>query len=123
MQYRRSERMGGLPTLNYGLSSLSSHQLSFVRLASFVRNERHEPGSLDRLRDGVLAGGCTASLATAHNATVTVGQLAEQVEVFVIDKHRTRTDAVDADRVFFSNFDVGSFGHELVLRRFFSGGR
>ena len=44
---------------------------------------------------------------------MSIGQLAEQVEIFVVDKHRTGTHAIDADRIFFGDFDVGSFGHNL----------
>ena len=46
--------------------------------------------------------------AAADDAAVAVGQLAEQVEVLVVDEHRTRTDAVDADRVFLDNAAGGS---------------
>ncbi len=69
---------------------------------------------------------CVATcLTTADNSAMAVGQLAEQIEIFVIDEHRTRTDTIDADRVFLGEFgsvfpfsnhrfsQFGAFGLEL----------
>ena len=47
----------------------------------------------------VLAGGVAAGLAAADDAAVAVGELAQQVEVFVVDVHRPRRDALDVDRI------------------------
>src|SRR6187549_1919611 len=68
--------------------------------AADVGHQAHESGPLDRLGNRVLARSVATSLAAAYDAAVTVGQLAQQVEVLVVDEHRPGTDAVDADGVF-----------------------
>jgi hypothetical protein len=64
------------------------------------RHQSHEPSSLDSRRDGMLTHRRTAALATADDFAVTIDQLAEQFDVFVIDVHRPRPVAVDENRVF-----------------------
>lgn len=64
-----------------------------------VRQQGHEAGALDGAGNGVLAGGVATGLATADDAAVTVGQLRKQVEVFVVDVHRTRGLAINVDGV------------------------
>ncbi len=106
---------------HFPLASFVGAPFSFLRrasLISFVGNERHKPCSLNRPRDSVLARCSAAGLAAADDASVAVGQLAKQIKIFVVDEHRTRTHAVDANRVFLSNLDVGSFGHGFVLPLF-----
>jgi hypothetical protein len=52
-------------------------------------------------------------LAAADDAAVTVGQLAQQVEILVVDEHRPGTDAVDAHGV---PLDDAASGSGLTLR-------
>jgi hypothetical protein len=47
----------------------------------------------------VLARGLATGLAAADDAAVAIGELAEQIEILVIDVHRTRTFAIDANRI------------------------
>jgi len=75
-------------------------------LSSLVRQHRHEPGAFDCLRYRVLTGSLAASLATTDNLSVPIGQLAEQVEILVIDKHGTRADAIDANGVFLGDLGI-----------------
>lgn len=65
-----------------------------------VWQQRHEAGSLHGLRDRMLARSLATGLATTYNAAVPIGELAEQIQVFVIHEHGTRSNAIDAYRVF-----------------------
>ena len=69
-------------------------------LLADVRQEGHEPGPLDRAGHGMLTGSRAAALASAKNLALPVDELAQQLEVLVIDIHRTRTGTVDEDRIF-----------------------
>jgi hypothetical protein len=64
-----------------------------------VRQQRHKPRSLDRASNRVLARRVAARLATAHYAAMPVGQLREQVEIFVINVHRPRRVALNVNRI------------------------
>jgi hypothetical protein len=66
---------------------------------AFVWHQSHEASSLDRRSDCVLADRSTASLATAHNLAMTVGQLLEQLNVFVINVSRTWTFTINEQRI------------------------
>ena len=55
----------------------------------------------------MLAGRMATGLATADDASVSIGQLAQQVEILVVDVHGTRSDAIDEDRVFLGNLVIG----------------
>ncbi len=86
-------------------------------LVSRVREQGHESGTLDCLGNGMLAGSLTTRFAAANNPTVTVGQLAQQVEILVVDVHRTRAYAIDTNGVLLGNFNVRfSFGHNQSWR-------
>lgn len=65
-----------------------------------VRHKGHESGPLYRLRNRVLAGRVAARLPTADDTAVAVCQLAKQFEIFIVDIHWARLDAVDVNRVF-----------------------
>ena len=71
------------------------------------RQQRHEACALDRVRYCVLADGCTACLAAADDATVAINQLLQQFDVLIIDVHRTRTLAVNEQRIFADGFCFG----------------
>ena len=68
-------------------------------LPADVGQQRHEARPLDRLRDGVLAGGVAAGFAAADDFAVAVDQLRQQVEVLVVDEHGLGRHAVDPHRV------------------------
>src|SRR5262245_38104341 len=76
-------------------------------LFTHLGQERHEASPLDRQSDGVLADGHAAALPPADDPPVPVDQLLEQLDVFVIDEHRPRADAIDPDRVLFLRLDLG----------------
>src|SRR5687767_8048056 len=84
---------------NGKVNSAFRNPYSAIVSAAHVRQQRHEPRPLDRLSHGMLARGVAARLAAAHDAAVTVGQLAQQIEILVINEHRARTDAVDPDGI------------------------
>ena len=70
------------------------------------------------LRDGGAAG-----LTTADNFTLTAGEFLEQFNVLVVDKHRTHTLAIRAQRITFLavNLDLGTLAVDTILfkcRRF-----
>ncbi len=92
------------------------------RSAAFVRHEGHEAGPLDRFRDGVLARGLATGLTTADNPAMTIGQLAEQIQILVIDEHRTWANAIDANGILFGNLLIAAAAVALalvVIHRFF----
>ncbi len=64
-----------------------------------VRQQGHEAGAFDGAGDGMLARGVATGFAAADNSPVPIGELAQQVEVLVIDVHRARGAAADVDRV------------------------
>ena len=75
-----------------------------------VRQKRHEASPFNGQRNRVLAGGGAAAFAAAYDLALPVGQLAEQVEVFVVHVHGTWTLTVDKDRVFFLAANFGFIG-------------
>ena len=56
--------------------------------------------------DGVLADGGATGLATADDFALAARQLFEEFDVFVVDEHRARTFAVDAQRIAFLAADL-----------------
>ena len=71
----------------------------------------------------MLANGGATGLATANNFALTARQLFEEFDVFIVDEHRTRTFAVDAQRIAFLAADLrlGTFAIDTILfecRRF-----
>ena len=54
----------------------------------------------------MLAGGVTARLPTTDDLPMAVGQLAQQIQVLVVDIHWPRTDTVDVDRVLLGGLSV-----------------
>ena len=80
-----------------------------AELAADVGHQAHEPSSLNGLRDRMLAGGVAAGLATTNNPTMTVGQLAQQVEILVVDEHGTGNDPIDRNRIFLDDLTAGSW--------------
>jgi hypothetical protein len=83
------------PTLQPTGSSVLSPRPLFTRIGQ----QRHEPRSLDRTGHRVLAGRRTTRLAAPYNATVPIDQLLQQLDVLVVDIHRTWTLAVDENRI------------------------
>lgn len=88
-----------------------------------VRHQRHKARAFDGGGDGVLADGGATGLATADDFALTARQLFEEFDVFVVDEHRTRTFAVDAQRIAFLAADLrlGTFAIDTILfecRRF-----
>ena len=52
--------------------------------------------------------GCMATrLTAADDATVPIGQFAEQIQIFVVDEHRPGTDAINADWIPFDHLFAG----------------
>lgn len=83
---------------------------------AYVGHESHEAGAFDGLGDGVLADCVAARLAAADDFAVAVGELRQQVDVFVVDVHRLGADAIDEDRILLGNLlDVGAAPVLLVL--------
>ena len=72
---------------------------SVVALVAHVGQQGHEAGALDGERHGVLAGGGATALATANDLALPIGQFGQQVEILVVDVHRTRTFAIDKNRI------------------------
>src|SRR5688572_5603638 len=70
-----------------------------------IRQQCHVPGPLDRLGHRVLADRRAAGLAAAHDLAVAVNHLLEQLDVLVIDEHRTRPLAIDEQRVLLLDLD------------------
>ncbi len=56
----------------------------------------------------MLARSLATGLAAADNAAVAVGELAQQVEILVVDKHRTGTFAIDANGILLGNLLVAA---------------
>jgi len=76
-------------------------QLHALALFAHVRQQRHEPGTLDRTRHCPLTDRCTSSLAASEYLPLPVGKFLQQVNVFVIDVHGPGTLPVDEDGVLF----------------------
>ena len=55
----------------------------------------------------MLADGHAAALASANDLAVAVDKLLQKLDVFVIDEHRARADAIDPDRVLLLNLELG----------------
>ena len=90
------------------MSRLSSERESL----SHVRHQSHKPGAFDRCGNRVLTDGGTPRLTAADDLALTACELLEQFDVFVINKHRARTNTIDKEGVLF-------LGLDLALRPFF----
>lgn len=66
-----------------------------------VRHQGHEACSLDRQSDGVLAGCRATRFSTTHNATMSVDQFLQEVNVFVVHIHGTWPLAIYVQRIAF----------------------
>lgn len=77
-------------------------------LAANVRHQGHEASTLDCFGHGVLAGCLATCLAPADDAAMAIGQLAEHIQIFVIDEHGPRSLTIDKDGIPLSNF-LGDF--------------
>ncbi len=64
-----------------------------------VREQRHEAGSLDGERHSVLAHSGATGLATVDDLAVTVDELLQELEILVIDEHRTWTFTINEDGI------------------------
>src|SRR5262245_31620322 len=84
-------------------------QFAFAVLLADVRQQRHETGALDSQSDGVLARGGATAFATADDLALTIGELVQELKVFVVNEQRTWTFAIDEDWIFL-------FGAQLRLR-------
>ena len=84
-----------------------------------VGQQGHEPRSLDGQGHGVLAGGGAAALAAANDLTLAIGELAQQIEILVVDEHRTGTLAIDENRILLFRANLvlvrASLGRSLEL--------
>lgn len=76
-------------------------------LVAFVRQQSHKASTLDGFSDSMLTDRRATCLPTTENAAVTVNQFFQEVHVFVIDIHRTRTLAVYKQRVFSNGAGLG----------------
>lgn len=102
---RRTERFGHGEFASAGELASASGPKAGRQSGAHIGQQGHEPGPLDRLRNGMLAGRMAARLAAADDASVPIRELAQQIEVLVVDVHRPRLDAVDADRVLLGDLD------------------
>tara|TARA_Y100000814_G_C12280522_1_gene384899 strand:- start:313 stop:627 length:315 start_codon:yes stop_codon:yes gene_type:complete len=68
----------------------------------------------------VLASSLTASLTAPNYLSMTIRQFAEQVEILVVNKHRTWSNAINADGVFLGNLGIiiVTLGHRRILSGF-----
>ena len=66
---------------------------------AFVWHQSHEASSLDRRSYCVLADRGAASFATADNFAVAIGELLQQLDVFVINVSRAWPFAIDEKRI------------------------
>ena len=82
-----------------------------------VRHESHETSSFHGRRDRVLANGGTTGLATADDFALTTGQFLEKFDVFIVDEHRSRSLAVDRQRILFlsANLRLGTLAIDAIL--------
>ena len=105
-----SSRRGFAPPYRSLLSNLT-------RLLANVRQQRHKTGTFDCQRDGMLAGGRATAFATADDFALSIGQLIEQIEIFVIDKHRPWPLAFDKNGVFLlrANFGLRALAHRASI--------
>lgn len=81
--------------------------MRFGLSVGYVRQQRHEPGPFDGLGDGVLAGRSATAFAAADDLSLPAGELAEQLQVLIVNVHRSRASAVDEDWIFL----LGAAGH------------
>ena len=76
-------------------------------LIAYEWQQGHEACSLDRVGHCVLTDRGAACLTTANNFSVTVDQLLQQFNVFVIDVHWARTLTINVQRVLRDGACVG----------------
>ena len=70
------------------------------RLVAFERKQRHESSTLDRLGNGMLRDCCATGFTTTDNSTVAINQFLKQLNVFVVDVHRTWPFAINVQWIF-----------------------
>jgi len=63
----------------------NSHRAIISRLFLYEREEAHEARTFDRGFDGTLLLGGQAAFLAAHDATVRIDELLQEVDIFVID--------------------------------------
>ncbi len=71
----------------------------------------------------MLARSMTARFAATDNTAMSVRQFTEQVEVLVVDKHRTWPNAIDTNGIFLRYFFSGScsvWNHRFFWNRVIS---
>lgn len=93
-------------------------QLQQSQLLSDVGHQGHKSSALDSFRYSVLADCSTAVLASSNNSAVTIDQLGQQVDIFVVDVHWIWTLAINKQRVFSLDLDsrtrAASHGFRLL---------
>ena len=87
------------------------------KLIAFKRKQRHESRSLDRLSNCVLRDCGTTCFPPTDNSTVTIDKLLQQLNIFVVDVHRTWPFAIDVQWIFPLR---ASFGFRFTTVRFSS---
>ena len=75
-------------------------------LLGYVWQERHETSPLHSERHGMLARGGATTLATREKFALPVHHLPEQIEILVVNIHRTGTNAVDENRILLLCLDL-----------------
>jgi len=75
-------------------------------LFAHVWQQRHKASPLDRQGNSVLAYRHAAALSPADNLAMAIDQLFQQFDVLIINEHRTRTLAVDPNRVLLLGFEL-----------------
>src|SRR5271163_2235154 len=90
-------------------------------LVADVRQQGHETGPFDGLRYGPLAHGGAAALAAANQLALAAGEFPQQLQVLVIDIHRTGALAIDKHRILLlaAGTDLGSFlSHRTTIQEY-----
>lgn len=69
------------------------------------RHQRHKAGSFDGIGYGVLADCSTAGLTTGNQTTMSIDQFFEQLDVLIVNIHRSWTFAINVQWILANRFD------------------
>jgi hypothetical protein len=108
----RQINQAGLMIVRRSINSIGDQSL-----IAFEWQQCHKAGSFDCIGNGVLADRRATRLASSNDPAMTIDQFLKQLDVFVVDIHRTRTLTIDVKWIF-TNGSGFCFG--LAPRRFFS---